>query len=136
MLKLIDEIKARLQPYPSVQYVASTDTLRMAAPQADGFPIYVRRHDTAAWMLTFGEGLHCLFDDAAAAAEFFSFGLSDRCRLREIHRGSVVQRAYAERRMGDGWEVVQETTRPLYPFWRFPSERIFQNTLIHTESPT
>ncbi|MBS4045865.1 MAG: hypothetical protein KG075_05945 [Alphaproteobacteria bacterium] len=126
----IDEIRTRLLQYPDVQYVASTDTLRMEAPQDGGFPIYIRRHAAAGWDVTFGEGLQCHFDDAAAATEFFSFGLSDQCRLREIRRGSVVHRACAERRKGDGWEVVQETIRLLYPFWRRPSEYIFQNILL------
>jgi hypothetical protein len=129
-VKPIDEIRARLRQHPEVRYVASTDTLRMEAPQPGGFPIYIRRDATAGWDVTFGEGLQCHFDDAAAAAEFFSFGLSDQCRLREIRRGSVVHRAYAERHTESGWEVVQETVRLLYPFWRRPSEYIFQNILL------
>jgi hypothetical protein len=132
MLTPIDEIRARLLQYPDVQYVTSTDSLRMPAPQAHGFSIYIRRNITAGWDVSFGEGLQCHFQDGPAATEFFAFGLSDQCRLREIRRGSMVHRAYAERRKGDGWEVVQETVRLLYPFWRLPSERIFQNTLSTT----
>ncbi len=129
-MKPIDEIRARLLQHPDVQYVASTDTLRMDPPQADGFAIYIRRNATSGWDVTFGEGLQCHFEDAAAAADFCLFGLSGQCRLREIRRGSVVHRACAERRQGDGWEVVQETVRLLYPFWRRPSEYIFQNILL------
>lgn len=135
MLTSIDEIKARLLPHPDVQYVSSTDTLRMKPSQPGGFAIYIRRNATSGWDVTFGEGLQCHFDEGAAAAEFFLFGLSDQCRLREIWRGSVVHRAYAERRKGDGWEVVQETVRLLYPFWRRRSEYIFQNTLLSPGSP-
>ncbi len=135
-MKPIDEIRTRLLQHPDVQYVASTDTLRMEPAQADGFAMYIRRNATSGWDVSFGEGLQCHFEDAVTAAEFFLFGLSDQCRLREIRRGSVVHRAYAERRQGDGWEVVQETTRLLYPFWRFPSERIFRNSLLNIESPT
>lgn len=135
-MKPINEIRARLLQHPDVQYVASTDTLRMEAAQAGGFPIYIRRNATSGWAtsgwdVTFGEGLQCHFEDAAAAVDFFTFGLSGQCRLREIRRGSMVHRAYAERRTESGWEVVQETVRLLYPFWRRPSEYIFQNTLLN-----
>lgn len=132
----IAEIKARLLQYPAVQYVTSTDTLRMEAPQEGGFPMYIRRDGVDGWEVSFGAALHCHFDEAAAAAEFFAFGLSDQCRLRELHRGRVVYRAFAERRTEAGWRMVQETGLLLFPFWRRPREHVFQNTLLNLEDPT
>lgn len=129
-MKPIEQIEARLQRHPSARYVVSTDRLRLDAPQDGGFSLSIGKADGAGWTVVFGQGLHCHFADPEQASAFFFFGLSDHCRLREIRRGHTVCRAFAERRAGDSWQMVQETGLLLYPFWRRPSEYIFQNTLL------
>jgi hypothetical protein len=131
----IEEIEARLRKYPAVRYGMSSDSLRLDAPNDGGFPLAIRRAPEGGWAITFGQGLHCHFIRGEDAVAFFIFGLSATCRLREIHRGRSVCRAFAERREDSGWRTVQESGLLLYPFWRRSSEYVFQNTLLSIEDP-
>ena len=98
-------------------------------PNDDGFKIDLYG-DGDRWGVAFGQGgFHEEFSDPTDALEFVAFGLSDRCRLREVI-APLLRRSLVERRNENDWTAVYEVGTLWWPMPFGARERVFQNTLI------
>ena len=131
-MNLINEIKKKLQKYPSLTYKVSENCITIHTPNQDaGFDItlYIDTGDYTAYTVAFGNW-HGPFDSEEEALEFVVFGLSRKCRMRELCRGNSPYKWVIESYQNGKWEMVQETGTLFFPFWKMKTEKIYQNTII------
>jgi len=122
-------IAERIARYPNVDFKRFAKGCKIGVPNDGGFKIELLL-DNDGWVVYFGDsGLHEHFEDPNEALEFVAFGLSDRCRLREI-RMPFLQRSFVEKNSENGWESVFEAGFFKLPFPIRKDECIFQNRLI------
>jgi hypothetical protein len=125
----IAALLGKLSLYPQIQHRLVRDGCEVDPPNDGGFKIGLYQHH-GHWVVGFGEGgMHEEFSDPTDALEFVAFGLSDRCRLREIV-APFLRRSRVERRDDDGWTLVYEVGTLWWPLPVGPRQRVFQNTLI------
>lgn len=117
--------------YPQVQHTWLEAGLRIQAPEIGGFDIGILR-EGGEWVVYFGEsGFHERFGQAEEAVELVAFGLSDDCRLREVHL-PLFHRSRVERWDGQGWSLAFEFGRPagFLPLRRV--EHVYRNRLLRS----
>lgn len=125
----IDALIGKLALYPNVRCRLVANGCEIDPPNDGGFKINLY-HAGDGWGVAFGEsGFHEEFADPKDALEFVAFGLSDRCRLREVV-APLLRRSVVERRHESDWAVVSEVGTLGWPIPFGPRERIFQNRLI------
>jgi hypothetical protein len=101
--------------------------LRVEAPSADGFAVEVR-HEGEEWTVYLGRGgWHQHFDDPEEALNLIAWCYSGEARVREVWRGSLLQKAILEARENGGWRSVSETGLIFVPFWRMRREIVLNN---------
>lgn len=130
----IARIEAKLKKYPDARYELIQRGIRIAPPNARGFAITLTE-EPPEWVVSFGQVSHSHFGDVEDALSYLAFGLSDRCRVREMTRGSMVQRAIVEARDGDTWKFMNTTGLLFFPFWRRKQEIVYQNNLVRDDHP-
>jgi len=131
-MSLINEIKYKLQKYPSLSYSESENSITIHTPNREtGFDIslYIDIGEYKAYTVAFGNW-HGPFDTEEEAGEFVAFGLSNECRVREIFRGKSPCKWVIESLQNGNWIMKQETGLLFFPFWKKKTEKIYQNSII------
>ena len=131
-MSLINEIKDKLEKYPSLNYSESENRLTIHTPNKEtGFDIslYIDIGEYTAYTVAFGNW-HGQFDSEEEAGEFVAFGLSSDCRMRELTRGNSPYKWVIESFQNGKWVMEQETGLLFIPFWKKKTEKIYQNSII------
>jgi hypothetical protein len=131
-MNVINEIKDKLQKYPSLNYEESKNSITIHTPNQDtGFDItlYIDTGEYTAYTVAFGNW-HGPFDTEEDALEFVTFGLSKECRMRELTRGNRPYKWIIESYQNGKWKMVQETGILFFPFWKKKTEKIYQNNIL------
>lgn len=128
MLDPIAEIERKLAAYPAVRHLREGDSIAIEPVNENGFAISLHPSRDG-WLVAFGSRFHEHFETAEDALSFIAFGLSDSCRLREIHFPFLV-RALVDRRNGETWISIYETGSLARPIPQRPRHRTFQNAVI------
>jgi hypothetical protein len=110
-MSAIERVTERLQRRPGVA--------------SGGFAVSLTE-GTDEWVVRF-DGWHEHFTSEDEALNCFAFGLSDRCRLRVLYRGSFPYRWTVEERTEHGWRDDSTTGLMLFPFWRRSRTEYRQN---------
>ncbi len=126
-MDVIEEIVAKLQTDPHVEFKRQSNSITIHPPNEDGFSITLLIDDC--YEVNF-EGWHEEFTDPQEALDCIAFGLSPKCRLKVSSRGDYDHRWTLEFAADDGWTEESTTGLLFYPFWRKPSERYLQNQLF------
>jgi hypothetical protein len=125
----VSALVGKLSKYPQVRHRLVDDGCEIDPPNEGGFKVTLYGNNDR-WVVGFGEGgFHEEFADPEAALDFIAFGLSNRCRLREV-TAPLLRRAVVERRDGADWTAIYEVG---FLWWPIPigrRELIFQNKLI------
>ena len=117
-----------------IAFERAGESIRYVPPDASGFEA-VLSHGDDEFIVSFA-GWHEHFDSADEALRCFMFGLSRRCRLRVLSRGSFDYRWFVQARREDGWVDDSETGLLLFPFWLRRRERYLQNDVVHDATQT
>ena len=112
----------------------TAESVRYVPANADGFEVVLSRGDRE-FTVSFA-GWHEPFDTPEEALRCFMFGLSDRCRLRVLSRGSFDYRWTVQARRDGRWEDDSETGLLVFPFWLRRRERYLQNHAVPDDTPT
>jgi hypothetical protein len=123
----IDAIVLKLSGYPGLRFGKLGNRLEIDPPNPGGFPLSFAEEGNG-FTVSFGSN-HWHFQEEAEALDYLAFGLSGKCRLREISRGRPYK-WFVEQKAGDGWQVMRETGLIFFPFWRKKTEAVYQNTLF------
>lgn len=129
----VQRIVERLQEHSALTYRADAKTVTVEPPSADGFPVSLTE-EMGEWVVSF-DGWHEHFASEEEALNCFTFGLSDRCRLRIHYRGSFPYRWAVEEQINGGWREESATGVLLFPFWRRPRVEYRQNAVIRAAEP-
>ncbi len=79
----IGALEAKLSRYAQIRHRPVAGGFEIDSPNDGGFKIGLHRSSDR-WIVTFGDGFHEEFADPSDALDLVAFGLSDRCRLREV----------------------------------------------------
>jgi hypothetical protein len=126
----VQRIAEKLQRYPELAYQIATSTIAIDPPTADGFRVSLTE-GAGEWVVGF-DGWHEHFTSEEEALNCFSFGLSDRCRLRVHYRGSLPYRWTVEESTDGGWRECSTTGLLSFRFWRRIRIKYLQNTVIRS----
>jgi ligand-binding SRPBCC domain-containing protein len=117
----------KLTEFPGLRYGRLRDRLEIEAPGPEGFPLSFVE-ETGVCKVFFGP-CPLRFKDADEALEYLAFGLSAKCRLREISRGRPY-RWIIEQKDGDGWSTLGEYGLMFFPFWKRKTQKTYMNTVL------
>ena len=123
-----DELEQKLRSYPDARYERTAQTVRYLPPDERGFTVSVFRGG-GQFTVAFA-GWHEPFDSEAEALRCFMFGLSERCRLLVLSRGSFDYHWTVQARGNGDWQDDSETGLLFFPFWLRRRERYLQNHVI------
>lgn len=124
----IEEIKEKLNKYPSAKFESTASSISVLPASAAGFT--VRLEVQHGRYTVFFNAWHEEFSDAAEALDWFAFGLSDDCRLKEYRRGKFPYRWIVESNQNGKWIADSETGLLIFPFWKKKEVVYLQNNLI------
>lgn len=127
-MDIFEELKIKLNKYPTIQLVERNASLEILPESSDGFKIELLKNSND--FTVYFEGWHETFNEAEEALNCIGFGLSDSCRLKIIMRGNFPQKWILESRNNGEWMPDSETGLIFFPFWRSKSIRYKQNHLI------
>lgn len=127
-MKIIEEIKARLQRYPHTKHKSDDTSISVFPTSDDGFTVGLTVNQNS-YTVSFN-GWHEDFQNQAEALNCFTFGLSTDCRLKEYRRGRFAYKWTVESREGGEWVEDSSTGLLLFPFWMKRESRYLQNNLI------
>jgi hypothetical protein len=127
-MTVIEEIKAKLSKYPDIRYEEENDYIVVVPSTAEGFEIGLTVVD-AEYKVNF-EGWYERFDQEAEALDYFVWGLTNACRLKEYRCGGVAYRWTLETKDKSEWKRVGTVSLFFYPFWKEKEIRYRQNNLI------
>jgi hypothetical protein len=124
----IATIRQKLQRYPTLRYDESADSITVQPSSRDGFAVGLLQRG-AGFTVHFA-GWHEEFVSETEALNCFAFGLSERCRLRVLSRGSFDYRWIVQHYRDGIWQDDSETGLLLFPFWLSRTQRYLQNHAI------
>ena len=124
----IDEIRARFDNYPTVQYEEGSNWIRYRPGSEDGFRVELHVLDDA--FVVYFDGWHEHFHDAESALECFAFGLSQECRVKVHARGGKPHKWVVQSLKDGKWVTDSETGYFAFAFWRSKNICFKQNALI------
>lgn len=79
-ISVVEDIKARLQKYPTTRHESGESWIRVLPASSDGFGVQLSAGSNS-YVVSF-EGWHDDFDREDDALNCFAFGLSSECRLK------------------------------------------------------
>lgn len=123
----VEQIVMKLRKYPWIKYEATEKSIEVQGLDENGFPVSFME-EGAEFTVYLGP-CHWHFEDLNEALDYFGFGLSKKCRLREVIRGRPYK-WIVEQRTDTGWSQVNMTGLLFFRFWKRREEKIFQNDLI------
>jgi hypothetical protein len=127
IMSAIDRIIQKLSKYPGVKFGRAGNRIEIEKPNPGGFPLSFVEEEKI-FSVYFGSN-RCHFDKEEEALDYLAFGLSRKCRLREIVRGSP-HKWIVEQEFEDGWKAMNEMGLIFFQFWRKKRENVYQNTLF------
>lgn len=123
----IEKILKRLSEYPGLQFGKAGPRLEIAKPNPGGFPMSFVE-EAQGFSVYFGP-LRCRFESEDEALDHLAFGLSKKCRLREMARGKPYK-WILEQETAEGWRAMREAGFLFFRFWRGRTEVVYQNALL------
>ena len=129
----LDQAERQLQNR-GVPFERVAESIRYVPSESSGFEVVLSYGD-GEFIVSFA-GWHEPFDSADEALRCFMFGLSARCRLRVLSRGSFDYRWFVQARRGDEWVDDSETGLLVFPFWLRRRERYLQNDVVREATQT
>lgn len=123
----IASLIAALSGYPSLKLARLGDRLEIENPAPGSFPVSLR--ETGGRFTVALGPCRWSFTDSREAVDHVLFGLSDRCRLREISRGAPY-RWIVEQISDRGWMPLNERRTLAVRFWKPRSERLLRNSVV------
>jgi hypothetical protein len=123
----IEAIREKLQRHPHLRAEETATSITVQPESPDGFPVRLDQHSRG-YTVSFA-GWHEEFEsyEESEALNCFAFGLSERCRLRVLSRGSFDYRWIVQHFKDDAWHDDSETGLLVFPFWLRRRERYLQN---------
>jgi hypothetical protein len=117
----------KLRQRPELTYSETSNCVRVEPPSSRGFAVELRSASNN-WTVFLGDaGFHEVFTSSEDVLNFIAWCYSGEARVREIWRGSSLQKAILEARENAEWRTVSETRFVLVPFWRERREVILKN---------
>lgn len=129
MVKLIEEIKSRLDKYAGVRYESDGSSITVFPNSDDGFEVNLTINNGDSYLVSF-DAWHEEMDSENEAVNLFALGLSNECRLKEYRRGSYAYKWTSEFLEEGEWKEYSTTALLLFPFWMKSNVRYRQNDLI------
>ncbi|MFN9499581.1 MAG: hypothetical protein ACK54U_03470 [Sphingomonadales bacterium] len=127
MTDTFSTLTEKLARHPELQWEAGDGFVRVNAPVSGGFALELQ-HQGGEWTVFLGSGgWHQHFDDGADALEFIAWCYSGNVRVREVWRGTSLQKSVLETQVDGAWRQTSHTGYFLVPFWRKKTEVIMQN---------
>ena len=123
-----EEIKAKLEKYPHVQYEEGENSIIIYPVNEEGFIIEIEESPSS-YTVAF-DGWHESFQSAEEALNYVAFGLTESCRLKIVLRGGSPQKWVVESKENNEWVSDSETGLFIFPFWRKTKVVYKQNHLI------
>lgn len=123
----IEQIESKLKKYPWIKYFTKENSIEVNEVNENGFSVSFIEEGNE-YSVYLGP-CHWHFEDLDEALNYFGFGLSTKCRLREIIRGQPYK-WIVEQKSDKGWEQVNLTGLLFFRFWKKREEKIYQNSLI------
>ncbi len=127
-ISAVEKIKRKLSNYPQVTCQEEDGMFIIHSASPSGFEIIITK-DPSEYTVCFG-CWHGHFDSEDDVVDFVGFGLSDRCRVRELRRGKSPYKWFIESNNDGVWQVCYTTGLIFFPFWKSKSEVIYQNNII------
>jgi hypothetical protein len=122
----IERVIRKLSGYPGLKFGRLGNRLEIEAPNADGFPLTFVEEEKGC-RVCFGP-CPLRFRSADEALDHLAFGLSAKCRLREISRGRPY-RWIVEQKIGEGWSPIAEYGLLFFPFWKRKTQKTYMNSV-------
>lgn len=129
----IEEIKRRLEKYPTLRFRGDNRSITVDAPSPEGFSLSLTSSNDE-YVVSFN-GWHENFKSDAEALNCFAMGLSDQCRLKVVRRGKTEYKWTLEYWNRDGWCEESTTGLLVFPFWQKAEIVYRQNSIIVGEHP-
>jgi hypothetical protein len=123
----IEKIIGTLSGHPGVKFGRVGNRLEVEPQGPDGFPVSFIQ-ETSGFTVLLGP-CRWHFEDEKEALDHFAFGLTRKCRLREIRRGRPY-RWIVEQKTAGGWSPMNETGILSFRVWKRKEERMYQNGLF------
>ncbi len=127
-MNAIEATKVKLKKFPEIHFRIEGDMLIIPAENENGFDISITENGSEPTVI-FGNW-HGHFDTTEEAVNFVGFGLTPRCRLREIRRSGVPKKWIVEELDEGKWEMVYVTGTFSLNFLGKKEEVVFQNNRI------
>ena len=127
-MNCIAEIKKKLQSYPELEWELEGSTISVS-PKG-GFTVWLTESEDDC---TVGyNGWHEEFVDKKEALECFTFGLSEKCRLKVFSRGKTEYKWVMEALEDGNWVSYSTTCLIFIPFWQKKRIHYLQNNVVHS----
>lgn len=123
----IERIIKNLSVYPNLKYGRVGNRLEIEKVNPSGFPLtFVEESD--GFTVYFGQN-HWHFDEEGEALDYLAFGLSVKCRVRELIRGFPYKWIVEQEDHGE-WKPMNVMGLLFFQFWRKRTEKVYQNSLF------
>lgn len=120
-------LREKLKGHPELRWTEADDFIRIEPLRPDGFTVALGPQGDE-WVVYLGEGgFHQAFESADEALNFVAWCFSGECRLREVRRGTRVQKCIVEAKDDGDWQTVLTTGFFLFAPWHRRVEAVFQN---------
>ena len=125
-MSAISQIVEKLKKYPELDF--EQDANSISVTPVNGFNVWLTENGN---LLTVGfSGWHEEFTEIEEALNCFTFGLSDKCRLKVYKRGSFEYKWIVQASHENEWYDDSETGILFFPFWRKKQVLLLQNAVI------
>ena len=126
----ISEIKKHLRKFPEIVIKEDSNYLSATIDSPNGFEVWFSE-DIEEYTVGF-EGWHQHFDksEVESAIECFTFGLSDKCRLKVTSRGGKAYKWQMEAFEGGEWVPYSTTGLLVSKFWKNATVIYLSNNII------
>ena len=127
-MHIVDIIRVKLDQLPAIKYMIEDDAITVFPVNREGFEVSLHENDN--YYLVNFDGWHEIFKTSQEALDYFTFGLSNKCRLKVFYRGDRPYRWIVEAQKGEHWKKENKFRLMLYPFWRKQKVIYLQNRLL------
>jgi hypothetical protein len=111
----IEKIINKLSGFLNLKFGRVGNRLEIEKPNPEGFPLtFIEEKD--GFTVRFRSN-HWHFDEESESLDYLAFGLSRKCRLREIIRGSP-HKWIVEQEDHGGWKPMNEMGLLFFRFWK------------------
>ncbi|MGL5839578.1 MAG: hypothetical protein ACRCY3_13855 [Sphingorhabdus sp.] len=132
-MDVITALAEKLAKHPELEWTKEDQGFRLKAPRPDGFAVELRNEGDE-WTVYLGSGgWHQHFDDPEKALNFIAWCYSGEARVREVWRGTLLQKAILEAHENGGWRSISETGLIFAPFWKERHEVVLENPNLLTD---